>query len=197
MRAANYAATLEIPDTRAVFFAFDADDAERSGPSGAGTEIPIPLEVVEAPFRDIGDPLTAYLREITADPDSVAVVVMPELVFGGLAARCTTSAPSTSSGCSSSSHASSSPACPTDSTDAVRVRIGLEHPCKSPCSAREVCTWVCSGLGTRLLPQEGVGVSPGANPQPAYIEFSDFRCDEPDLASRSSCAGGPGCSEVG
>ncbi len=84
MRAANYAATLAIPDTRAVFFAFDADDAEQLRTEWAVKQMPIPLEVAQAPFRDIGDPLTAYLREITADPDSVAVVVMPELVFGGM-----------------------------------------------------------------------------------------------------------------
>ena len=46
--------------------------------------MPVPLEIEEAPFRDIGDPLLAHVREITADPDSVAVVVMPELVFSGL-----------------------------------------------------------------------------------------------------------------
>ena len=35
MRAANYARTLGIPDTRAVFFAFDAEEAER-GPRSLG-----------------------------------------------------------------------------------------------------------------------------------------------------------------
>jgi hypothetical protein len=43
----------------------------------------IPLEVEEAHFRDLGDPLLRYLRRITADPDAVAVVVMPELIFSG------------------------------------------------------------------------------------------------------------------
>ena len=84
MRAANYAATLGIPDTRAVFFAFDADEAEHLRSEWAVRQMPIPLEVAQAPFRDIGDPLTAYLQEITADPETVAVVVMPELVFGGM-----------------------------------------------------------------------------------------------------------------
>ena len=45
--------------------------------------MPIRLEIEEAPFRDIGDPLLRYLRRITSDPDAVALVVMPELVFGG------------------------------------------------------------------------------------------------------------------
>src|SRR5205085_2875295 len=41
------------------------------------------LEIEEAPFRDLGDPLLRYLRGIMADPDAVAVVLMPELVFSG------------------------------------------------------------------------------------------------------------------
>ena len=43
----------------------------------------LPLEIVEAPFRDIGDPLLRYIREITADPEVAASVIMPELVFSG------------------------------------------------------------------------------------------------------------------
>ena len=66
LRAANYAATLEIPDTRAVFFAFDADEAELLRAEWAAKQMPIPLEIEEAPFRDIGDPLTTYIQEVTA-----------------------------------------------------------------------------------------------------------------------------------
>lgn len=39
--------------------------------------------------------------------------------------------------------------------DRCSRRRGFEHASKSACSAREVCTWVCSGRGTRLLPQKG------------------------------------------
>jgi amino acid transporter len=84
MRAANYASTLGIPDTRAVFFAFDGEEADQLRTDWAVKNMPVPLEIEEAPFRDIGDPLTTYLRELTADPEAVAVVVMPELVFSGL-----------------------------------------------------------------------------------------------------------------
>jgi amino acid transporter len=84
MRAANYAQTLGIPDTRAVFFASGAEDADLLRADWAAKHMSVPLEIEEAPFRDIGDPLTTYLREITADPDAVAVVVMPELIFSGL-----------------------------------------------------------------------------------------------------------------
>jgi amino acid transporter len=84
MRAANYASTLGIEDTRALFFAFDSDEAAHLRAAWKERELPVPLEIEEAPFRDIGDPLLAHVREITADPGSVAVVVMPELVFSGL-----------------------------------------------------------------------------------------------------------------
>ena len=84
MRAANYAGTLGIADTRAVFFAFDAIEADQLRSAWIDRAMPVPLEIEEAHFRDIGDPLIAYLRRLTADPDAVAVVIMPELVFSGL-----------------------------------------------------------------------------------------------------------------
>jgi amino acid transporter len=83
MRAVNYARTLGFEDTRAVFFAFDADEAEQLRGEWADRGMALPLEVEEAHFRDIGDPLLRYLRRITADPDTVAVAIMPELIFSG------------------------------------------------------------------------------------------------------------------
>jgi amino acid transporter len=83
LRAVNYARTLGIADTKAVFFAFDAEEADRVGRDWAREGLGMPLEIVEAPFRDLGDPLRDYLRELTADPGQVVSVVMPELVIGG------------------------------------------------------------------------------------------------------------------
>jgi amino acid transporter len=83
MRAVHYASTLGFDDTKAVFFAFDAEEATRIRKEWTDRKIPAELEIDEAPFRDIGDPLLRYLREITADPDAVAVVIMPELIFRG------------------------------------------------------------------------------------------------------------------
>ena len=51
--------------------------------------MPVPLEVEEAPFRDIGDPLLAYVRRITVDPDALTVTIMPELVSAGSPVHCT------------------------------------------------------------------------------------------------------------
>jgi amino acid transporter len=83
LRAVNYARSLHLPDTKAVFFAFDSDEARRIERDWLREGIGLPLDVIEAPYRDLGDPLLAYLREITADPETVASVLMPELVFSG------------------------------------------------------------------------------------------------------------------
>jgi amino acid transporter len=83
LRAVNYAGTLGVEDTRAVFFAFDSEEADRLREEWSNLGISLPLEIEEAHFRDMGDPLIRHLREITADPDAVAVVIMPELIFSG------------------------------------------------------------------------------------------------------------------
>ena len=82
LRAIAYAETLQLEDVRGVFFAFDADEARRMRHDWDRFGVRLPLDIVEAPFRDLGDPLRTYLREITAT-DTVAVVVMPELVVHG------------------------------------------------------------------------------------------------------------------
>ena len=83
LRAVNYARTLRLADTKAVFFAFDGEEAARVEQEWHREAIGLPLDILEAPFRDLGDPLRAYLRELTADPDTAVSVVMPELVFNG------------------------------------------------------------------------------------------------------------------
>jgi amino acid transporter len=83
-RAVNYAESLELDDMRAVFFAFEAEEADVMRREWGRLETSLPLEIVEAPFRDLGDPLLRYLRTITADPETVASVIMPELVFTGI-----------------------------------------------------------------------------------------------------------------
>jgi hypothetical protein len=83
MRAVNYARSLGIEDTRAVFFAFDSQDARARKREWAEMGVALPLEVTDAPYRDIGEPLLRYLRAITADPVVAVNVVMPELVLPG------------------------------------------------------------------------------------------------------------------
>jgi Amino acid permease len=83
MRAVNYARSLGVGDARAVFFAFDPDEARAFKREWAEAGVAMTLEVTDAPYRDVGDPLLAYLREITADPDVAVNVVLPEVVLPG------------------------------------------------------------------------------------------------------------------
>jgi hypothetical protein len=83
LRAVNYARSLRQDDVRAVYFAFDAGEARRMRDDWQRHELDLPLEIEEAPFRDLGDPLLDYVRALTADGDTVVSVVMPELVVSG------------------------------------------------------------------------------------------------------------------
>jgi hypothetical protein len=85
MRAVNYARSLDVEDTRAVFFAPTAADATRVAEQWAGADVAIPLDLTDAPYRDIGDPLLDYLRNLTGDDRTAVNVVMPELVLRGRA----------------------------------------------------------------------------------------------------------------
>jgi hypothetical protein len=83
LRAVNYARSLRVPDTRVVTFAFDHDEAHRFERQWADAGAPYPLDLSDAPYRDIGSPLLAYLRSLTAEPGTVVNVVMPEIVVRG------------------------------------------------------------------------------------------------------------------
>ncbi len=83
LRALNYAQTLGIPDTRAVSFAFDQEERRAIEHQWRRFELATPLEIYEAPYRDLGDPLLAYIRELTADPDVAVSLIMPEVVVRG------------------------------------------------------------------------------------------------------------------
>ncbi|HZR94396.1 MAG TPA: APC family permease [Gaiellaceae bacterium] len=83
MRAVNYASSLDVDDVRAVNFAFTADEARELRREWTQRGPRIPLDVDDAPYRDIGQPLLQYLRELTAEPGTQVLVLMPELVTRG------------------------------------------------------------------------------------------------------------------
>jgi len=83
MRAVNYARTLHIEDTRAVHFAFGPEDARSIRRAWTEHGPRVPLEVDDAPYRDLGKPLLRYLRGLTAEGDTTVLVLMPELVTRG------------------------------------------------------------------------------------------------------------------
>src|SRR5262249_22241872 len=75
--------SLELEDVRAVHFAFSADDSAAIRDEWARYGPRIPLEVDEAPYRDVGQPLLSYLRGLTAEPGTQVLVLMPEVVTRG------------------------------------------------------------------------------------------------------------------
>jgi len=83
MRAVNYARALGVEDVRAVHFAFSGDDAKDIREEWARYGPRIPLEVDQAPYRDIGRPLLGYLRSLTSEEGTEVLVLMPELVTRG------------------------------------------------------------------------------------------------------------------
>jgi amino acid transporter len=85
LRALNYARSLGVEDTRAVTFAFDREEAQLFARDWHEAGVDMPIDLSEAPYRDIGTPLLAYIRELTADPGTAVNVILPEIVVRGWA----------------------------------------------------------------------------------------------------------------
>ena len=85
LRALNYARSLGVEDTRAVTFAFDHEEAQAFARDWQHAGVDMPLDLSDAQYRDIGTPLLAYLRELTADSGTAVNVILPEIVVRGWA----------------------------------------------------------------------------------------------------------------
>jgi len=79
IRAVSFARSLDAAETRAIYFDLDPDEAHRMGEEWAERDPGIPLDVVEAPFRDLTGPMLDELRRVTAR-GGVCAVVIPEFV---------------------------------------------------------------------------------------------------------------------
>jgi amino acid transporter len=80
IRAINYARSLNAHETRAIFLATEPEETPGFLEEWAARGIGIPLDVVEAPFRDLGPPLLEEVRRVTSDRRTVAAVVLPEFL---------------------------------------------------------------------------------------------------------------------
>jgi amino acid transporter len=81
LEAIEYAETLRPIDVRAVSFGLDPGDAERLGDEWMKARVPLPLELEDSPFRDIGMSLTRYVRQFKPDGvNRLVTVVIPEFV---------------------------------------------------------------------------------------------------------------------
>ncbi len=80
VRAVLYARALKPLFVEAIFMVTDPEETEGVVEAWHAREIDVPLVMVEAPFRDIGEPLLAEIRRHTIRGDTVVTVVLPELV---------------------------------------------------------------------------------------------------------------------
>jgi hypothetical protein len=80
-RAVNYALTLEATaKVRAVYFDLDPEAAHRMQEEWSEANMRIPLDIVEAPFRDLTRPMLEEVRRATSKTDTLAIVVVPEFI---------------------------------------------------------------------------------------------------------------------
>ncbi len=83
LQAIEYAETLNPTDLRAVSFGLDPEATGQLAEDWMRGDIPVPLEVEESPYRDIGRSLVGYISQFQADGvERVVTVVIPEFVVG-------------------------------------------------------------------------------------------------------------------
>ncbi|MGH2677754.1 MAG: APC family permease [Actinomycetota bacterium] len=80
VRALNYARSLNAHEVRAVYLAAEPEEVPEVLEEWAGRGIGVQLDVVEAPFRDLGPPLLAEVRRVTGEANTVAAVILPEFL---------------------------------------------------------------------------------------------------------------------
>ena len=81
LQAIEYAETLQPTNITAVSFGLDPAESERLGDAWLEAGIPHPLEIEASPFRDIGESVLHYLRDLEPDGiERIVTVIMPEFV---------------------------------------------------------------------------------------------------------------------
>jgi amino acid transporter len=80
IRAVNYARSLHALEAYAVYCALDNDTVERVIADWFDRSPGVPLDIVEAPFRDLRGPMLDEVRRHTSQPGTLVSVVIPELI---------------------------------------------------------------------------------------------------------------------
>ncbi|MDP9118714.1 MAG: APC family permease [Actinomycetota bacterium] len=79
-RAVSYALSLEAAEIEAVFLSADRGEEQEVAEAWIEWRMDIPLSIVDAPFRDLGQPMLEEVRRLTAREGTVVTIVLPELV---------------------------------------------------------------------------------------------------------------------
>jgi amino acid transporter len=80
VRAVLYAKALKPTHVEALFMVMDPQEEAGVAEQWHARKMDIPLVMVEAPFRDIAQPLLAEVRRHTLRGDTIVTVVLPELI---------------------------------------------------------------------------------------------------------------------
>jgi len=80
IRAVNYARSLGAAETRAIYFDLDTEAAHQLEAEWFDSGLGVPLDVVEAPFRDLTRPMQEEVRRYTVRADTLVNVIIPEFI---------------------------------------------------------------------------------------------------------------------
>jgi hypothetical protein len=80
LRAIHYARCLHADATRAVHVSVEEKETEAITRDWREWDPGLPLEVIDSPYREIGQPLLDYLHGLRGDPGTVITVVLPEFL---------------------------------------------------------------------------------------------------------------------
>ena len=79
-RAVSYALSLDAAEVQAIFFSTEPGDERDLAREWMDRMVGVPLSIVDAPFRDLSDPMLEEVRRHTCRRGTVVTVVLPELV---------------------------------------------------------------------------------------------------------------------
>jgi amino acid transporter len=79
-RAVSYAMSLEAAEARALFLSTDRGDEAELASAWIDQRMGIPISIVDAPFRDLTQPMLEEVRRHTAKGGTIVSVVLPEIV---------------------------------------------------------------------------------------------------------------------
>jgi len=80
IRAVNFAKSLDASVTRAIYFDLDPEAAHKLETAWFDAGLEVPLDIVEAPFRDLTGPMLEEVRRYSSDPGTVVNVIVPEVI---------------------------------------------------------------------------------------------------------------------